>query len=113
VVRSSRYTAPVLALVALAGGCVSQSDLDQAMRDQVRFQGRVMGFALDAQQETLASEAALLKAFEGDPKLPLLEAKLGSAADVEAKLERVRTERRSLIEESQRLQARYGESQDQ
>jgi hypothetical protein len=92
----------------LLGGCLSREDLNRAMDDQARFSGRVMGFALDAHQQTLESQLALLHAFQGDPRLGELERRLGSIADVEAKLERVREQRRSLIEESQRLRARYG-----
>ncbi|MCO5167369.1 MAG: hypothetical protein M9894_13550 [Planctomycetes bacterium] len=97
-----------LALLAPLPGCLSREDLDRAMDDQTRFSGRVMGFALDAHQETLRAQLALLRAFEGQDEVRIqLEQHLGSAAEVEAKLERVRQERRSLIEESQRLRERY------
>ena len=91
----------------LCAGCVSREELNRAMDDQTRFAGRVMGFALDSHQETLRTHVALLRAFDGDPKQALLEQHLGSIADVEAKLERVRAEKRSLVEENQRLRARY------
>lgn len=92
----------------LLGGCLSREDLHRAMDDQTRFSGRVMGFALDAHQQTLESQLALLHAFAGDPTTHMeIVRRIGSIADVEAKLERVREERRSLIEESQRLRARY------
>lgn len=102
----SRRLALALTLVA-STGCVAREDLHRAMDDQTRFTGRLMGFALDAHHETLRTHLALLRAFEGDPKLTLLVQHLGTIADVEAKLERVREEKRSLIEENQRLRDRY------
>lgn len=106
----TRMTRTCCALVALLSltGCLAREDLHRAMDDQVRFTGRVMGFALDAHQETLRAQLALLRAFEGDPKRLELEQHVGSVAELEAKLERVREERRSLIEENQRLRDRYG-----
>ncbi len=93
--------------VLVLGACVSQAELNQALNDDLRYTGRVMGFALDAQEEALSLRLALLKAFEGDPRLALLEAELGSLVEAQAKLERVQAEKRSLVEESQRLRARY------
>ena len=105
--RTPRAAALLLALASLPG-CLSREDLNRAMDDQTRFSGRVMGFALDAHQETLRSQLALLRAFEGDDAVRVqLEQHLGSVAEIEAKLERVREERRSLIEEAQRLRDRY------
>ena len=97
-----------LACALLLTGCVSQDELRRAMDDQVRYTGRVTGFALDAHEETMRAQAALLRAFEGDPKLPLIEQHLGTIADLEKKLERVREARRSLNEENQRLRDRWG-----
>ncbi|MBX3466558.1 MAG: hypothetical protein KF878_06630 [Planctomycetes bacterium] len=105
-----KHAARALALLAplALGGCLSRGDLDRAMDDQTRFSGRIMGFALDSHQETLRAQLALLRAFDGDDAVRLqLEQHLGSVAEIEAKLERVRQERRSLIEESQRLRERY------
>lgn len=102
-----RVAAALLALTCLPG-CLSRDDLHRAMDDQARFSGRVMGFALDAHQETLRGQLALLRAFDGDDATRIvLEQHLGSVAEIEAKLERVREERRSLIEEAQRLRDRY------
>lgn len=102
-----RAVALALALGCLSG-CVSREDLNRAMDDQTRFSGRVMGFALDAHQETLRAQLALLRAFDGDDETRVvLEQHLGSVAEIEAKLERVREARRSLIEEAQRLRDRY------
>lgn len=102
-----RAAALLLALPLLAG-CLSRDDLNRAMDDQTRFSGRVMGFALDSHQETLRAQLALLRAFDGDDATRvILEQHLGSVAEIEAKLERVREERRSLIEEAQRLRDRY------
>lgn len=110
--RTSTTRAALLVLLSVSGpsgvtGCVSREDLHRAMDDQVRFSGRVMGFALDAHQETLRAQLGLLRAFDGDPKRMQLEDHLGTIAELEAKLERVREERRGLIEESQRLRDRY------
>jgi hypothetical protein len=86
---------------------VTKAELNAAVADELRFSGRVMGFALDAHQETLRSQLALLDSFQGDARLPELEKRLGTRGDIEAKLERVAGTRRSLIEENQRLRLRY------
>ncbi len=104
---SLRRALATLALTLPLGGCLGQADLDRGLDDNLRFTGRVMGFSLDAAVESLETRLALLRAFEGDPRLPLLEQHLGSAADLQAKLERVQAEKRSLIEENQRLRQRY------
>jgi len=100
---------PALTALALglSAGCVSQEDLYRGVSDDLHFTGKVLGFALDADIEALATRLALLKAFQDDPKLPLLEAQLGTIAEVEAKLKRIQAERRGLLEEHQRLKARY------
>lgn len=100
--------APWLLPLILAGGCVSQAELNQAVSDDVRFTSRIMGFALDADREALETRLALLRAFDGDPHQEVLVRHLGTAAEVEAKLDRVRAAQRELIAASQRLQRRYG-----
>lgn len=102
----SRRCALALVLAAPTG-CVSRDDLNRAVDDQVRLYDKVMGFALDSHEQSLDTQVALLRALEGDPKLPLVEAHIGTLADIEKKLERVRASRTALIEESQKLRARY------
>ena len=97
----------VLLAVLLCAGCVSQDDLNRATTDNVRFSARVVGFALDADLESLAARLAILRAFQDDPKIGLLEKELGTIADLEAKRERVRESQRTLMEESKKLRARY------
>jgi len=94
--------------LALSVGCATRAELHQAVSDDVRFTSRIMGFALDADLEALETRLALLRAFDGDPRQAVLVRHLGTPAEVQAKLDRVRAARRELIEASQRLQRRYG-----
>lgn len=97
----------IAAAVLLAAGCATQDDINRAVTDDLRHTGNVMGYAIDADLEVLTLRAALLRVFAGDPKLPALEEALGTTADVEAKLERVRASKRALLEENKKLRARY------
>ncbi len=109
-----RAASASLALAAsLLTGCVSEGELRQAVSDDLRFTGRVMGFALDASVEALETRRGLLLAFQGDERLPVIEQHLGTLGEVEAKLERVREERRRLIEESQALRTRWAPEDEQ
>lgn len=108
--RTMRSRAAALGLASLLlGGCVSQEEVHRGIRDDLRFTGRIMGFALDARVESIHTRIALLKAYKGDPKLPQLEKAFGTVADLEQRLAKVNAEKRSLMEEHQRLQARYQE----
>ncbi len=100
-------TVVVTLALALTTGCATTDDINAAMTDDLRHTGGVIGFALDADLEVLNLRLALLKAFEGDPKLPKLEAELGTIADVEAKLDRVRAAKRALLDENKKLRDRY------
>lgn len=103
-----RVTTVVAALaLSLLAGCATTDDINAAMTDDLRHTGGVIGFALDADLEVLNLRLAVLKAFEGDPKLPKLEAELGTIADVESKLERVRASKRALLDENKKLRDRY------
>ncbi len=98
----------LLLLATLLGvGCVSQDDLNRATTDNARFTARVVGFALDADLESLDTRLAILRAFKDDPKIDLIEQELGTIAEVEAKRERVRESKRVIMEESKKLRARY------
>lgn len=100
----------LLALVLSLSGCwASREETRQGLDDDMRFSTRVMGFALDAHMETLRTQLGVLQAFEDDAKvMKELEARLGTKAQVQAKLERVELDRRSLLEEAQRLKKRWG-----
>ncbi|MGE0712430.1 MAG: hypothetical protein AB7N76_10305 [Planctomycetota bacterium] len=100
-----------LAAAVALGGCATQADIDRAVDEDVRFTGRILGFALDAAIESLQARVALLEAMRGDPRFEELQKRLGSIEDVKAKLERVQAQKRSLMEEHQRLRRRY--SQDE
>lgn len=104
--------AAILLLLALAGCGVSEKEFAQAIDDDVRFSSRVMGFALDAHQETLETQLALLAAFEADPRRAEIEKVVGSAAEIKKKIDRVKADKQSLIEEAQRLRARYRVEED-
>lgn len=106
-IRGTARGRPLLLALALAGGCASRADVNQAASDDIHLTTRVMGFALDAQMEALRTQLALLRALEGDPRRAALEAELGTPAAVEAKIERVEKEKLLLIEEAQRLRRRY------
>lgn len=108
-----RRASLLLWLLLFLGGCVSQGDINAAVRDDLRFTGRIMGFALDARVESLKTRIALLKAFKDDPKLKQLEQELGTLASLEQRLNRVHEAKRSLVEEHQRLMLRYPDPQEQ
>lgn len=91
----------------LGAGCASQDDLNRATSDNLRFTARVVGFALDADLESLDARLAILRAFKDDPKIGALEQELGTIAEVEAKRDRIRAAQRALMEESKKLRARY------
>ena len=83
------------------------------MADDLRFTGRIMGFALDSNLEALETRLALLEAMQDDPAFPKLTAKLGTIDEVKAKLERVQGAKRTLMEEYGRLQERYGAAEQE
>jgi hypothetical protein len=94
--------AAAIALLLLAGCGVTQKELDRAVQDQLQVQGRVMGFALDAQLETLELQLALVRR---DPKLA---AELGKTeAELLKKIDRARSEQRDLALEIKRLRDKY------
>lgn len=99
--------------LALASGCASQGDVDRAVADDLRFTGRILGFALDSNVEALETQLALLEAMKDDPVFPRLTAELGTIDDVKAKLERVQGAKRTLMEEYGRLQERYGAAEQE
>ncbi len=106
--RTSLWIAGALSGALLtATGCVSQQEVYRGIRDDLRFTGRIMGFSLDARVDSIRSRMALLRAFKGDKRLPLLEKELGTMAELEQRLAKVNAEKRSLMEEHQRLQRRY------
>lgn len=93
------------ALLLLSGlalaGCVSQSDVRKPLQEHLVVSGRIMGFALDAQMEALETKLAVV---EAEPKL---EAKLGTAAEIRKKIERVRADQLALQAELKALKDRY------
>ena len=110
-----RLITPAVAALALSlfVGCATTDDINAAMTDDLRHTGGAIGFALDADLEALNLRLAVLKAFQGDPKLPKLEAELGTIADVEAKLERVRASKRAILDENKKLRDRYRPAAEQ
>lgn len=95
--------ASLLACVVLAApaGCVGQGDINAPVQQQLAVTGRVMGFALDAQIETLELKLALVR------KDPSLAASLGTEASILGKIDRVRNDQREIQEELRRLKTRY------
>jgi hypothetical protein len=102
----NRLCALLISLL-LAVGCATQGDIDSAIDEDVRFTGRILGFALDANVEALRIRLELLQAMKGDPRYPELTRRLGSVEEVQAKLDRVQEAKRSLMEEHKRLRDRY------
>ena len=90
-----------LLLSVVLGGCVSQSDLRKPLQEHVVISGRIMGFALDAQMETLEMKLALV---EADPKL---EARLGKPEEIRKRIERVRADQLAIQAELKALKDRY------
>jgi hypothetical protein len=100
-----RSIALALAPLALAplvlAGCVSQDDVRHPLQEHMAVSARVMGFALDAQLETLELKLAMVR------KDPSLAASLGTEAQIMTKLDRVKTDQKQIQEELQRLKAKY------
>ncbi len=90
-----------LMLVAMLSGCVSQSDVRKPLQEHVMITGRIMGFALDAQMETLEMKLALV---EADPKL---EARLGKPEEIRKRIERVRADQLAIQAELKAFKDRY------
>ena len=93
--------AACIAMTLVLSGCATQDDVRKPLQEHLAITGRIMGFALDAQVETLEMKLALL---EADPKL---EARLGKPEAVRAKLERVQAEKLSLQNALKELKDRY------
>jgi predicted nuclease with TOPRIM domain len=104
-VRRARAAA-LVATALLAGGCATEDDVRKPLQEHLAITGRIVGFALDAQTETLEMKLALL---EADPKL---EARLGKPEEVRQKLERVRAEQRDLQAALKELKDRYPPSDE-
>jgi hypothetical protein len=90
-----------LLLAVVLGGCVSQSDVRKPLQEHIVISGRIMGFALDAQMETLEMKLALV---EADPKL---EAKLGKPEEIRKRIERVRADQLAIQAELKAFKDRY------
>lgn len=104
-----RWTA-IVALTVLPG-CVSRGELQAGLAEQARYTSKVVGFALDAHEEALATRRLLAEVLADHPRraelLPLL-----ASEQLEAKAERVAAARRELVEEGQRLLGRYAPAPD-
>ncbi|RMG17185.1 MAG: hypothetical protein D6731_04535 [Planctomycetota bacterium] len=97
----------------LLSGCVTQDDINRAVSDELRFSGKLVGFALEQGLEAVDVRLALLKTFAGDPRRKQLEALLGTVAQLEARRDRLREAKRALVEENKKLRARYRPSDEQ
>jgi hypothetical protein len=109
---SWRTIAVSLALLVSAG-CASQDDINEAISDDLRFTGKLVGFSLEQGLEAIDTRLAILRAFEGDPRQAQLEKELGTVAELQARRDRLRDAKRSLIEENKKLRARYRPSDEQ
>lgn len=95
----------LVALCALvcASGCVSRAELNQARLDDLRYTSRVIGYAVDANEGALQTRIALLRAFKGDPRFPLLVEALGTLEANEAQLAGVRKSKLEIVQDGQRV----------
>jgi len=101
------------ALVLASSGCVTQAELNQARRDDLRYMSRVIGYAVDANELSLQSRLTILRAFEEDPKFELLVRELGSIKENEERLRRVRDAKLELVATGQqRIQGLLAETED-
>jgi len=117
--RAPRPFQPVLALFGLlilalgSSGCVTQSELNQARRDDLRYMSRVIGYAVDANEVALQSRLTILRAFEKDAKFELLVRELGTIKENEERLRRVRDAKLEIVSEGQqRIQGLLAETED-
>lgn len=102
-----------LSLPFAASGCVTQAELNQARRDDLRYMSRVIGYAVDANELSLQSRLTILRAFEKDPKFELLVRELGSIKENEERLRRVRDAKLEIVADGQRrIQGLIAETED-
>lgn len=99
-----------LSLALATSACVSPAELDQARLEDLRFSSRMLGFAVDANEQSLQTRLALLAAFEGDPRFELLTQALGTVAENEARLSSLRKAKLELIDAGQRRMAALGDA---
>ena len=90
-----------LALLVVAAGCVSQTDVRKPLQEHLAATGRVMGFALDAEMQALETRLAVV---EAEPKL---QATLGKPEEIRKKVERVQQEKLALEQELKAIKDRY------
>ena len=88
-------------------GCVSRGELQAALAENARYTSRVVGFALDAQEEALRTRRALLLLAADHPRRAELERELGTLEELDQKAARVASARHDLVEEGKRLLARF------
>ena len=116
--KSSRFRrAPALALAllgaALLPGCVTQTELNQARRDDLRYMSRVIGYAVDANELSLTSRLTILRAFEKDARFELLVKELGTIQENEERLKRVRQAKLEIVKDGQlRIQGLLAEGDE-
>lgn len=92
----------------LLTGCVSRGELAAALAEDVRYTSRVVGFALEAQEEALRTRRLLLQVLADHPRREELLRQVEPPEALEAKDERLARARRELLEEGQRLLRRFG-----
>jgi hypothetical protein len=88
-------------VVALLPACVSESDVRKPLQEHLIVTGRVLGTALDAQNDALQTKLELV---EADPKL---EARLGSPGEIRRRIEQVKAEQQAILAELKALKDRY------
>lgn len=97
-----RLALGAFALASLAlSGCVTQAELNQARRDDLRYTSRVIGYAVDANEVSLQNRLALLRAFERDERFGLLTKELGTIEENEERLRRVRKAKLKIVKDGQ------------
>lgn len=98
--------------LGLLAGCATQGELERGLTENARYTSRVVGFALEAEEEALRTRRALLVLLEGHPRRAELEQELGTAEELEQKAARVAAARHDLVEEGKRLVTRFGAPED-